>query len=241
MTIDPSEIKRGQQLIMPMARIEENPDILNGLTLKAIDIRSDWDNLLKTILAEKKIQKSMEVSYQDFQEGFKLKDFKHRNGIKGAWSFQDINQGIYPCILTTTDWISKYEQKEWEAQATKEECQAITAINDAIKMCSDIDANQEIVSSLESAKNKLVMKYPPRSSQPESWRPQNASYWSSQWIKMLAEIHYHSLSHDWRIVASNKHSIVVGLSTNKIAYLIDIIMLTTNPDEIIKNLSQDSH
>ena len=239
MTIDPSGIKRGQQLIMPMARLEESPEILNGLTLIAIDIRSDWDNLLKTILKEKKIQKSMELSYQDFQEGFKLKDFKHRNGIKGAWSFQDIKQGIYPYTLTTTDWIAKYEEKEWEVQATEEEYKAITAINDAIEKCSDIEVNQEILRSLESAKNKLVMKYPPRSSQPESWRPQNASYWSSQWIKMLAEIHYLSLSDDWKIVASNTHSIVAGFSENKTAYLIDIILLTTNPNDIIKKLSQE--
>ena len=238
MTVDPSGIKKGQQLIMSMARIEESPDILNGLTLKAIDLRSDWNNILKTIFTENKIKKSMELSYQDFQEGFKLKDFKHRNGIIGAWSFQDINQGIYPYTLTTTDWITKYEEMEWEVQASDEECKAITAINDAIEKCSDLQANQEILRSLESAKNKLVMKYLPRSSQPESWRPQNASYWSSQWIKILAEIHYHGLSQDWRIVASNTHSIVAGFSENKTAYLIDIILLTTNPDDIIKKLAQ---
>ena len=90
--------KRGQQLIMPMARTEESPDILKGRTLKAVDLRADWDNILKTIFSTKIIQKSMEKSYQDFQEGFKLKDFKHRNGIKGTWSFHDINKGIYPYI-----------------------------------------------------------------------------------------------------------------------------------------------
>ena len=35
------------------------------------------------------------------------------------------------------------------------------------------------------------------------------------------------------MVASNTHSIVVGFSENKIAYLIDIVLLTTNTDEII--------
>ena len=83
------------------------------------------------------------------------------------------------------------------------------------------------------------MKYPPRPGQPESWRPQNASHWSSQWIKILAEIHYHKLSNDWRLIASNTHSIVAGLSENNNAYLIDIILLTTNPDEIIKKLSKE--
>ena len=86
---------------MSMARLEKNPDVLNGRTLHAIDLRSDWDKILNTIYETKKIQKSMEQSYQDFQEGFKLKDFKHCNGVKGAWSFQDIKQGdvVEPYIL----------------------------------------------------------------------------------------------------------------------------------------------
>ena len=231
-------IKKGQQLIMPMARTEESPDVLNGRTLKAVDLRSDWDNILKTIFATKKIQKSMEKSYQDFQEGFQFKDFKHRNGIKGAWSFNDINQGIYPYTLTTTNWVLEYEEKEWETQASDDECAARNAINDAITKCTKVKGNIEILNELESAKNKLVMKYLPRSSQPESWRPQNASHWSSQWIQLLAEAHYHELSHDWRMVASNSHSIVAGFSEDNTAYLIDIVLLTTNPDEIVNKLHQ---
>ena len=82
------------------------------------------------------------------------------------------------------------------------------------------------------------MKYVPRPSQPESWRPQNASHWSSQWVKILAEVHYHQLSNDWRLVASNTHSIVAGFADNKTVYLIDIVLLTTNPDEIISKLNQ---
>ena len=80
------------------------------------------------------------------------------------------------------------------------------------------------------------MKYPPRASKPESWRPQNAPHWSSQWMKILAEIHYSKLSNDWRLIANNTYSIVAGLSGNNTAYLIDIILLTANPDEIIKKL-----
>ena len=87
--------------------------------------------------------------------------------------------------------------------------------------------------------DKLVMKYLPRPSQPESWRPQNASHWSSQWMKILAEIHYQELSNDWKLIASNTYSIVAGLSENNIAYLIDIIMLTTNSDEIVNKLYQE--
>ena len=231
--------KKGQQLIMPMARSEENPDILNGKTLQAVDLRTDWENILQTINDNKIIQKTMEKSYQDFQEGFKLKDFKHQNGIKGIWSFKDIKQGIYPYTLTTTDWVLGYEEKEWKAQASDHEYAAKNAINDAINKCTKVEGNIEILIGLKSAKNKLVMKYLPRPSQPESWRPQNASHWSSQWMKILAEIHYQELSNDWKLIASNTYSIVAGLSENNIAYLIDIIMLTTNPNEIINKLYQE--
>ena len=143
--------KKGQQLIMPMARSEENPDILNGRTLKAVDLRSDWRNILQTINNNKIIQKTMEKSYQDFQEGFKLKDFKHQNGIKGIWSFKDIKQGIYPYTLTTTEWVIGYEEKEWEAQASDDECAAKYAINDAIEKCTKVEGNIEIIMGLESS------------------------------------------------------------------------------------------
>ena len=231
--------KKGQQLIMPMARSEESPDILNGRILKALDLRSDWDNILKTVFATKKIQRTMEKSYQDFQEGFKLKDFKHRNGIKGAWIFNDINQGIYPYTLTTTNWVLEYEEKEWWQQASDDECKANVAINDAIKICTNLNGSLEILRDLESARNKLAIKYLPRQNNPESWRPQNASHWSSQWMRILAEIHYHELSNDWRLIASNTYSIVAGFSEDNIAYLIDIILLTTNPDEIVRKLCQE--
>ena len=82
------------------------------------------------------------------------------------------------------------------------------------------------------------MKYPPRPSKPESWRPQNASHWSSQWMKVLAEIHYHELSTDWRIIETNTHSVVAGIGNNNTIYLIDIILLTANSDEIRTKLQQ---
>ena len=231
--------KKGQQLIMPMARAEESPDILNGKTLQAVDLRTDWENILQTINDNKIIQKTMEKSYQNFQEGFKLKDFKHLNGVKGIWSFQDTNQGIYPYTLTTTDWVLEYEEKEWKAQASDDEYAAKSTINDAIERCKNIEENIDILKDLESAKNKLIVKYLPRPNQPESWRPQNASHWSSQWMKILAEAHYHELSNDWRLIASNTYSIVAGFSEENTAYLIDIVLLTTNSDEIVKKLNQE--
>ena len=115
-----------------MARTEENPDILNDHILKAIDLRSDWQEILLTIKDNKNIQQAMEKSYQDFQEGFKLKDFKYQNGIKGIWSFNDTHQGIYPYTLTTTEWITQYEEMEWKAQASDDEWVAKSAINAAI-------------------------------------------------------------------------------------------------------------
>ena len=231
--------KKGQQLIMPMARSEESPDVLEGYKLQAIDLRSDWQQILKTINDNKIIQRTMEESYQDFQEGYKLKDFKHLNGVKGAWSFQDINEGIYPYTLTTTDWVLEYEKKEWEAQASKNECAAKAAIRNAIKRSTNVEGNIEILKYLESAKSKLVIKYLPRSSQPESWRPQNAAHWSAKWVKVLAEIHYRELSNDWRLIASNTHSIVAGFGKDRTIYLIDIILLTPSSDKIIKKLSQE--
>ena len=231
--------KKGQQLIMPMARLEQNPDILYGHKLQAIDLRLDWQKILLTIEDNKNIQQAMGKSYQDSQEGFKLKDFKYHNGVKGVWSFNDTKQGIYPYTLTTTEWINQYEEKEWEAQASADEWAAKSAINTAIDKCANMEENLEMLTDLESAKNKLARKYLPRANQPESWRPQNAPHWSSQWIKLLADIHYHFLSHNWKIVSTNSHSIVAGFSNNKIAYLIDIILLTTNSDKIIKKLNQE--
>ena len=181
----------------------------------------------------------MEKSYRDFQEGFKLKDFKHSFGIKGAWKFQDIKQGIYPYTLTTTDWVLEYEEREWEAQAGDDEREAKTAIDNAIEKCGNVKGNLEIIKGLESAKGKLIMKYPPRPSQPESWRPQNASHWTSQWMKILAEEHYHNLSNDWRLVASNTHCIVAGFTNNNTLYLLDLILLTNNPEEIFNKLLQN--
>ena len=235
----PTGNKKGQQLIIHIARSEENLDALNGYKLSALDLRSDWHSILDTINDNKIIQKTMEKSYQDFQEGFKLKDFKHRNGVKGPWIFNDIKKGVFPYTLTTTDWVIEYEEKEWKAQASDHEYAAKNAINDAINKCTKVEGNIEILMGLKTAQNKLVMKYLPRPSQPESWRPQNASHWSSQWMKILAEIHYQELSNDWKLIASNTYSIVAGLSENNIAYLIDIIMLTTNPNEIINKLYQE--
>jgi len=237
MQISPGN-KKGQQLIMPIARSEETPDILEGYILKSIDLRSDWQKILQTIYDNKTIQQAMEKSYQNFQEGFRLKDFKHRNGVKGAWSFKDINEGIYPYTLTTTDWILEYEKKEWEEQATDGDRSLKDTIENAIDICNNIDNNSQIMNGLEQSLNKLLTKYPPRTSQPEIWRPQNASHWSSQWIKVLAEIHYNTLSNDWRLVASNTYSIVAGFSDDNTAYLIDIILLTTNPEEIVNKLYQ---
>ena len=53
------------------------------------------------------------------------------------------------------------------------------------------------------------------------------------------EVHYNELSKDWRLIASNTYSIVAGFSENNSAYLIDIVLLTTNPDEIVKRLNQE--
>ena len=231
--------KKGQQLIMPMARTEENPTILNDHKLQAIDLRSDWDQILQTINSNKNIQLSMEKAYQDFQEGFKLKDFKYHNGVKGVWTFNDTKQGIYPYTLTTTEWVIQYEENEWEAQASEDERAVKSAITTAIDKCANIKENLEVLTNLESANTKLVKKYFPRSNQPESWRPQNASHWSSQWMKVLAEVFYYSLSKDWRMVASNTHSIVAGFAENKTAYLIDIILLTTDTNEIINKINQE--
>ena len=57
--------KKGQQLIMPMARSEENPDLLKGYKLKAIDLRKDWPKILDTILNNKLIQKAHHRSFLD--------------------------------------------------------------------------------------------------------------------------------------------------------------------------------
>ena len=232
-------LKQGQQLTMPMARDEENPDLLSGNELKAIDIRSHWQDLLPIIYSNENVQNIMEKSYQDFQEGFKLKDFKHRYALKGAWSFQDIHQGIYPYTLTTTNWIWEFEEKEWYAQANEADKEAKISIINALEKCTGIKGNIDILHGLDQANQHLMQKYSPRPNQPETWRPQNASHWAVKWVKVLAEIHYTSLSNDWRIIASNNHAVVAGFTKENTVYLLDIMLLLTDPQEIYKTLAQE--
>lgn len=232
-------LKQGQQLTMPMGRDEENPNLLLGHELIAIDVRSHWNDLLKIIHSNENIQNIMENSYQDFQEGFKLKDFKHRHATNGAWSFQDIHQGIYPYTLTTTDWIWEFEEKEWYKQANDTEKEAKESLTNTLNKCTEIKENIDILHGLDQANQHLMQKYSPRPNQPETWRPQNAAHWAVKWVKVLAEIHYNNLSNDWRIVANNHHAVVAGFTKNNTIYLLDIILLSTDPQEIYKVLNQE--
>ena len=232
-------LKQGQQLTMPMVRDEESPDLLSEHKLKAIDIRSHWKDLLPIIYSNENVQNIMEKSYQDFQEGFKLKDFKHRYALKGAWSFQDIHQGIYPYTLTTTDWILEFEEKEWYAQANETDKEAKISIINALEKCTEIKGNIDILHGLDQANQHLMQKYSPRPNQPETWRPQNASHWAVKWVKVLAEIHYTSLSTDWRIIASNNHAVVAGFTKENTVYLLDIMLLSTDPLGIYEALTKE--
>ena len=231
-------IKKGQQLTMSMARNEESPDLLSGNELKVIDIRSHWKDLLPIIYSNENIQNIMEKSYQDFQEGFKLRDFKHKDALKGAWSFQDIHQGIYPYTLTTTDWVFEYEKKEWDAQANDRDEEAKISIINALEKCTEIKGNIDILHGLDQANQHLMQKYSPRPTQPETWRPQNAAHWAVKWVKVLAEIHYSNLSNDWRIIATNNHAVVAGFTKENTVYLLDIMLLSTDPQEIYQTLTQ---
>ena len=231
-------IKKGQQLTMPMASNEESPDLLSEHKLKAIDIRSHWKDLLPIIYSNENVQNIMEKSYQDFQEGFKLRDFKHKDALKGAWSFQNIHQGIYPYTLTTTDWVFEYEEKEWDAQANDVEKEAKISIINALEKCTKIKGNIDILHGLDQANQHLMQKYSPRPNQPETWRPQNAAHWAVKWVKVLAEIHYTKLSTDWRIIASNNHAVGAGFTKENTVYLLDIMLLSTDPQEIYQTLTQ---
>ena len=232
-------IKKGQQLTMPMAKNEEIPDLLSGKELKAIDIRSHWKDLLPIIYSNENVQNIMEKSYQDFQEGFKLRDFKHKDALKGAWLFQDIHQGIYPYTLTTTDWVWEFEEKEWDAQANNVEKEAKISLINAMEKCTKIKGNIDILHDLDQANQHLMQKYSPLPTQPETWRPQNAAHWAVKWVKLLAEIHYSNLSNDWRIIASNNHAVVAGFTKENTVYLLDIMLLSTDPQEIYKALTQE--
>ena len=232
-------IKKGQQLTMSMAKNEESPDLLSGKELKAIDIRSHWKDLLPIIYSNENVQNIMEKSYQDFQEGFKLRDFKHKDALKGAWSFQDIHQGIYPYTLTTTDWVFEYEEKEWDTQANDQDKEAKISIINALEKCTKIKGNIDILHGLDQANQHLMQKYSPRPTQPETWRPQNAAHWAVKWVKVLAEIHYSNLSNDWRIIATNNHAVVAGFTKENTVHLLDIILLSTDPQAIYKTLTQE--
>lgn len=229
-------IKKGQQLTMPISQGDNTPDLLNGCRMEAIDIRSHWKDLLPIIYRNEFVQNMMEKSYQEFQEGIKLKEFKHKDALKGAWSFQDIHQGIYPYTLTTNNWVFEYEEKEWEAQASEIDKEAMLSIQDTLEKCKKVEGNIDILHGLDEAYQYLLQKYSPRPTQPETWRPQNAAHWVVKWVKVLAEIYYSNLSDDWRIIANSNHAIVAGFTKNITVYLFDIILLTTNPQEIVNAL-----
>ena len=229
--------KIGDQLIIPIARVEQSPDFLNNKTLKTIDIRSDWNNILITINSNRSIQKIMEKSYQDFQEGFKIKDFKHPK-INGPWKFNNSTQGILPYMLTTTSWLKEFQDKEWTEQASEEEIDLKFIINHAIDQCSILYPSSKTLESLISAKLNLQKKYSPRLNQPEIWRPNNAAHWSSKWMKVLAKAHYNYLTNDWKIIENNYHSIVAGFGKDNIIYLLDITLLTMESYKIIEKFKE---
>jgi len=59
-----------------------------------------------------------------------------------------------------------------------------------------------------------------------------------KWVRVLAEIHYSNLSNDWRIIASNNHAVVAGFTKENTVYLLDIMLLSTDPQEIYQTLTQ---
>ena len=230
-------IKKGEQLTMPMARVERSPNLLENQNLTAVDIRSDWKKILPIINSNSSIQKIMEKSYQDFQEGFKIKDFRHPY-INGPWSFQNTSQGIFPYMLTTTNWLEEFQDNEWIKQASKDENELRLIINNAIDQCSILEPKSKTLESLISAKNNLKKIYSPRLNQPEIWRPNNAAHWSSKWMKALAKVYYKSFADNWEIIENNSHSIVAGFGNDNIVFLLDIVLLTTDTNVIIEKFKE---
>ena len=110
------------------------------------------------------------------------------------------------------------------------------SIQDTLEKCKKVEGNIDILHGLNGAYQHLQQKYSARPTQPETWRPQNAAHWVVKWVKLLAEIHYSNLSDDWRIIANSNHAIVAGFTKNITVYLFDIILLTTNPQEIVNAL-----
>ena len=227
------KIKKGQQISMSIAQPGDSSDILDGMELEVIDLRKDWNDILNTIHDHQHIQRAMEKAYQDFQEGHKLKDFKYRNGIEGAWSFSDIHQGKFPCSLSTTNWLYDYEDNEWHTQANSQEINALKNLKLSIELFQDLSGYANILSSLVKTRDSIYLKYPPRDSNPESWRPEQSAYWASLWMKILAKTHYTTLTDDWRIVSNENHSLVAGITKDNNAYLLDIILLTSDKKKIL--------
>ena len=44
---------------------------------------------------------------------------------------------------------------------------------------------------------------------------------------------------DWRIIASNNHAVVAGFTKENTVYLLDIMLLSTEPQEIYKALTKE--
>ena len=230
---------KGQQLKMTIMEPDHAPEILQGLTLEVIDLRKNWSDMLQTIHENQHIQRAMEKAYQDFQEGHKLKDFKYRNGMNGVWAYSDIHNGKYPCILTTTNWLDEYEKKEWNKQSKEEEKVALDTIQSSIEKCKTISGNADILDNLEEIQNQLYARYPPRSNQPETWRPHKSAHWTSKWMKILAKTHFEKLNCKWKIISGKNHSIVAGFTETKLTYLIDIMLITNDINMILSELKKD--
>ena len=228
----------GTQLSISNINIHKDLDPLKGYKLKVIDIRKDWPKILPVISKSLDIQKAMESAYQNFQEGLKLKDFKYKKGINGAWSFSDVHHGLYPYILTTTTSIFEYEQSEWFAQANNEEKDIMENLLSLIKKCKLQKKTIILLENLYKAREQLLLSYPPRINQPETWRPENSALWTCQWVKIMAKIFYNEKCSNWQIISTENHSIVVGLSDNKTAYIIDLVLLTTDYTKILAYLKK---
>jgi hypothetical protein len=135
--------------------------------------------------------------------------------------------------------VFEYEEKEWDTQANDQDKEAKFSIINALEKCTKIKGNIDILHGLDQANQHLMQKYSPRPTQPETWRPQNAAHWAVKWVRVLAEIHYSNLSNDWRIIATNNHAVVAGFTKENTVYLLDIMLLSTDPQAIYKTLTQE--
>ena len=206
-----------------------SPEVLKGHDLAVVDLRADWPRAVEIIRNNTEVQKEMDSAYASWQE-----DYPDAGDEK--WSYAKIEEGFLPCNLTTSDWLFEYEHEEWEIQASEAEKYAMCLLWEALEALDHVEGSDDAAERVFYAQLDLQFMHPPRLSQPETWRPQHACHYVTPWVRALAEKLYSDLASDWRVIASEAHSVVAGFADDGTVHLVDLCLLPETPEKVLEAL-----